>query len=138
MRFSKDREREDPELNFIPLIDVLLVIIIFLAVSTTFEKFNEMKINLPVADIEAPAPKDSPVNVVISAKGEYSVNAEPFSKMTVELLVNKLAEITASYTEKVPVIISADAATTHQSVINVMEAARKSGLTKITFATIPR
>jgi biopolymer transport protein ExbD len=114
------------------------VIIIFLAVSTTFEKFNEMKINLPVADIEAPAPKDSPVNVVISAKGEYSVNAEPFSKMTVELLVNKLAEITASYTEKVPVIISADAATTHQSVINVMEAARKSGLTKITFATIPR
>lgn len=138
MRFSKDREREDPELNFIPLIDVLLVIIIFLAVSTTFEKFNEMKINLPVADIEAPAPKDLPVNVVISAKGEYSVNAEPFSKMTVELLVNKLAEITASYTEKVPVIISADAATTHQSVINVMEAARKSGLTKITFATIPR
>jgi len=138
MRFSKDREREDPELNFIPLIDVLLVIIIFLAVSTTFEKFNEMKINLPVADIEAPAPKDSPVNVVISAKGEYSVNAEPFSKMTVELLVNKLAEITASYTEKVPVIISADAASTHQSVINVMEAARKSGLTKITFATIPR
>ena len=69
MKFSKNREREDPELNFIPLIDVLLVIIIFLAVSTTFDKFNEMKINLPVADIEAPAPKDAPVNVVISSEG---------------------------------------------------------------------
>jgi biopolymer transport protein ExbD len=138
MKFSKNREREDPELNFIPLIDVLLVIIIFLAVSTTFDKFNEMKINLPVADIEAPAPKDAPVNVVISSEGQYSVNEEPFSKMTVELLVNKLSEVTAAYTEKVPVIISADAETTHQSVINVMEAARKSGLTKITFATIPK
>jgi biopolymer transport protein ExbD len=53
-------------------------------------------------------------------------------------LVNKLSEVTAAYTEKVPVIISADAETTHQSVINVMEAARKSGLTKITFATIPK
>ncbi len=135
MNFQKKKRADEPELNFIPLIDVLLVIIIFLVISTTFTKFSELKINLPVAEANPQENKDIPINVIIAKDGRYTINDEIIAITSVEGIQEKLMQISKNNKDKVPVIINADAETTHQSVINVMEASRKAGFTKITFAT---
>ena len=135
MNFRKRLQKDQPEINFIPLIDVLLVIIIFLVVSTTFSKFSELKINLPVAEANPVEGKNIPINVTITEDGEYTINENILSDITIEAIQDKLMEISKKNQDKMPVIISADAKTNHQSVINVMEASRRAGLTKITFST---
>ena len=135
MNFRKKLQKDQPEINFIPLIDVLLVIIIFLVVSTTFSKFSELKINLPVAEANPVEGKNIPINVTITEDGEYTINENILSDITIEAIQDKLMEISKKNQDKMPVIISADAKTNHQSVINVMEASRRAGLTKITFST---
>jgi len=135
MNFRKKLQKDQPEINFIPLIDVLLVIIIFLVVSTTFSKFSELKINLPVAEANPVERKNVPINVTITEDGEYTINENILSDISIEAIQDKLMEISKKNQDKMPVIISADAKTNHQSVINVMEASRRAGLTKITFST---
>jgi len=135
MNFRKKLQKDHPELNFIPLIDVLLVIIIFLVVSTTFSKFSELKINLPVAEANPVESKNLPINISITEDGKYAINDDVLSEVTIEAIQDKLMEISKKNQDKMPVIISADAKTNHQSVINVMEASRRAGLTKITFST---
>jgi biopolymer transport protein ExbD len=135
MNFRKRLQKDQPEINFIPLIDVLLVIIIFLVVSTTFSKFSELKINLPVAEANPVERKNVPINVTITEDGEYTINENILSDISIEAIQDKLMEISKKNQDKMPVIISADAKTNHQSVINVMEASRRAGLTKITFST---
>jgi biopolymer transport protein ExbD len=134
MAFKIKSRLEDPEINFIPLIDVLLVIIIFLVVSTTFSKFSELKINLPVAEANPIKDKLLPINVSISKDGIYAINEEVLGGDTVDSLRERLSQV-AGDSKELPVIISADALTPHQSVVNVMEASRQLGLTKITFST---
>ncbi len=134
MNFRRKSSLEDPEINFIPLIDVLLVIIIFLVVSTTFSKFSELKINLPVAEANKSKGKDVSINVIITKDGQYSINERLINSASVESLVVELK--TESKGQKdIPVIINADALTTHQSVVDVMEASRLVGLNRITFST---
>ena len=134
MNFRRKSSLEDPEINFIPLIDVLLVIIIFLVVSTTFSKFSELKINLPVAEANKSKGKDVSINVIITKDGQYSINERLINSASVESLVIELK--TESKGQKdIPVIINADALTTHQSVVDVMEASRLVGLNRITFST---
>jgi biopolymer transport protein ExbD len=134
VNFRRKSSLEDPEINFIPLIDVLLVIIIFLVVSTTFSKFSELKINLPVAEANKSKGKDVSINVIITKDGQYSINERLVNSASVESLVVELK--TESKGQKdIPVIINADALTTHQSVVDVMEASRLVGLNRITFST---
>jgi|TARA_B110000444_G_C18808382_1_gene581227 biopolymer transport protein ExbD len=134
VNFRRKSSLEDPEINFIPLIDVLLVIIIFLVVSTTFSKFSELKINLPVAEANKSKGKDVSINVIITKDGQYSINERLINSASVESLVVELK--TESKGQKdIPVIINADALTTHQSVVDVMEASRLVGLNRITFST---
>ncbi len=134
MNFRRKSSLEDPEINFIPLIDVLLVIIIFLVVSTTFSKFSELKINLPVAEANKSKGKDVSINVIITKDGQYSINERLINSASVESLIVELK--TESKGQKdIPVIINADALTTHQSVVDVMEASRLVGLNRITFST---
>jgi len=134
MNFRKKSKQDDLEINFIPLIDVLLVIIIFLVVSTTFSKFSELKINLPTAEANQVDKKVEKINISISANGDYAINESPLSTSEIASIVNNLRD--AANTIKDPVIIiNADSDSPHQSVINVMEAARIAGLTKITFST---
>ena len=134
MNFRKKSKQDDLEINFIPLIDVLLVIIIFLVVSTTFSKFSELKINLPTAEANQVDKKVEKINISISANGEYAINESPLSTSEIASIVTNLRN--AANTIKDPVIIiNADSDSPHQSVINVMEAARIAGLTKITFLT---
>ena len=124
------------EINFIPLIDVLLVIIIFLVVSTTFSKFSELKINLPTAEA-IPQDKDlDKVDIVITSENQYFINDVQIKDNTIASILEELKNLKSKFNNDLPtVIINADAMSNHQSVINVMEAARLSGLNKVTFAT---
>ena len=134
MNFQKGKKNDDLEINFIPLIDVLLVIIIFLVVSTTFARFSQLKINLPTAEANIVDNNSEHINVTISKDGQYAINERPINAKTVAELTIKLREISASKIDS-PLVINADALASHQSVINVMEASRRAGLTKITFST---
>jgi biopolymer transport protein ExbD len=125
---------DDIELNFIPLIDVLLVVIIFLMVTTTFAKLSEVKINLPIAEKNQVNEETAPIRVEITEDGHYFINNEPLVSTEIESIANVLREL-AQDKQDTQVIISADANARHQSIINLMEAARKAMLSKIAFAT---
>ena len=133
MRFGKAHP-DEPEINLIPFIDVLLVILIFLMLSTTYSKFTELQITLPVADSEKLRDRPREIIVVVSADGRYVVNRKVVDGRSVELLTIELMSA-AQGNQEVVVIVSADAMTAHQSVINVMDAARRAGLPRLTFAT---
>jgi biopolymer transport protein ExbD len=126
--------REDPEINFIPLIDVLLVILIFLMVTTTYQRYAELQITLPEADADAAKDRPREINVGIDAQGRYVIDKTVFTWTNAGALADELRR--AAGTAKDPVIIiSADASATHQAVVHVMEAARAAGYVHITFAT---
>ena len=128
------RTREDPEINFIPLIDVLLVILIFLMVTTTYQRFAELQITLPEADADPSKERPREVNVGIDAQGRYVIDKTVFTWTNAAALADELRRSAGQAKDPV-IIISADASATHQSVVNVMEAARMAGLVHITFAT---
>jgi len=130
----RPRDREAPEINLIPFIDVLLVVLIFLMLSTTFSRFAELQLTLPVADAEAPRDRAKEVLIGISSDGAYTVNKAAVSGRNVEALTRALTEGTATGPDTV-LLISADASARHQAVVTVMEAARRAGLVRITFAT---
>jgi biopolymer transport protein ExbD len=130
----RPRTKDEPEINLIPFIDVLLVVLIFLMLSTTYSKFTEMQLKLPVADTENQRDYPKEMIVAISADGNYSVNRAPVGGRAIENVSKAMAEGAKAGNETV-VVISADASARHQSVITVMEAARRVGLTQITFAT---
>jgi biopolymer transport protein ExbD len=130
----RPRAKEEPEINLIPFIDVLLVVLIFLMLTTTYSRFTEMQLRLPVADADAQRDYPKEVIVAVSNDGRYMVNKQPVTGRTPDALAGALSEAAKAGKESV-VIISADAMATHQSVITVMEAARRIGLHQITFAT---
>ena len=132
----RPRAKEEPEINLIPFIDVLLVILIFLMLSTTYSKFTELQLRLPVADADAQRDYPKEVIVAVSAEGRYSVNRVPVEGRSVEAMARALVDA-AKHGKDSVIIISADATAAHQSVITVMEAARRSGMNQITFATQP-
>ena len=132
MKFSR-RRPDEPEINLIPFIDVLLVILIFLMLSTSFSRFTELQINLPAADAERLRERPNEVIVAIASDGRYVVNKKAVDGRSVELLTAELAAAAANKPDTV-VIISADAMAAHQSVINVLDAARRAGLARLTFA----
>lgn len=133
MNFRK-RRPEEPEINLIPFIDVLLVVLIFLMLSTTYSKFTELQVTLPVADAERPRDRPKEIIVSVSADGRYAVNRKAVEGRSIDLLTAELGAAAGGSTDMV-VIVSADAAAAHQSVINVMDAARRANLPRLTFAT---
>jgi biopolymer transport protein ExbD len=134
MNFRRGRSSDVPEINLIPLIDVLLVIIIFLMLTTTYSKFTQLQLTLPVADAEQMRDRPKEVIVSVAADGRYAVNKAALDGRSVEVVAAALRTAASAGPESI-VIISADATAPHQSVITVMEAARRAGLTQITFAT---
>jgi biopolymer transport protein ExbD len=133
MNFRKAKP-EDPEINLIPFIDVLLVVLIFLMLSTTYSKFTELQITLPVANADKSRDRPHEIIVSVAADGRYAVNAKPVEGRSVEILAAELSAAAAGSPDMV-VIVSADATVAHQSVINVMDAARRANLPHLTFAT---
>jgi biopolymer transport protein ExbD len=134
MNFQRGREREHLEINLVPMIDVMLVILIFLMITTTYSKYTELQINLPAADAEKQLERANEVAVLVNAQGQYVVNQAPVAYVSVEQLAGELKRAAGAAREPV-VVVSADASATHQSVVRVMEAARIAGLQHITFTT---
>jgi biopolymer transport protein ExbD len=134
MRFRPRAYREEPEINFIPLIDVLLVILIFLMVTTTYSRFAELQINLPTADAEKANDRPDQIDVAVDAQGRYAVNRNPVGFSNPTAFSSELRRAAGDMKDPV-VVINADANAPHQSVINIMESARIAGYGKITFTT---
>jgi biopolymer transport protein ExbD len=121
----------EPEINLVPFIDVLLVVLIFLMLTTTWSRLTEIQLNLPVADASASSTKPRQIVLSITAQGQYAINKSPLGTSSVGALVAVLTPLAKPDTL---LVISADAAASHQSVVHAMEAARRSGLSKISFA----
>ena len=133
MNFQRGKRHEDLEMNLVPLIDVLLVIIIFLVVSATFSRTSELQINLPTAEANAPQEKPLTIEVGVDAGGSYVINGKSLADRSVAAIGSAL-QAAVNGGKEPTIIINADANTTHQSVINVMDAARRAGLSRLTFA----
>lgn len=139
MNFRRPR-RDEPDINLIPFIDVLLVVLIFLMLSTTYARFTELQVSLPVAQAEQMRERPAEVLVSVAADGRYAINGEPVPGHSVEGLSGAMSAAAAALAASAPtqgpvVIVSADATAAHQSVINVLDAARRAGLARVTFAT---
>jgi biopolymer transport protein ExbD len=134
MNFQRGREKEHLEINLVPMIDVMLVILIFLMITTTDSRYTELQINLPAADAEKQLERASGVAVLVNAQGQYVVNRTPVAFLSIEQLAGVLTRARGGRAGRV-VVVSADPTATHQWVVRVMEAARAAGLQQITFTT---
>jgi biopolymer transport protein ExbD len=132
VNFQRGKEKEPLEINLVPMIDVMLVILIFLMITTTYSKYTELQINLPTAEAEKQNERPNQITILVNAQGQYLINRAAVPFRSVEQLAEELRRAGASLKEPV-VVISADAAATHQAVVRVMEAARLAGLSQITF-----
>ncbi|MDR3351595.1 MAG: biopolymer transporter ExbD [Zoogloeaceae bacterium] len=138
MNFHRGRGREEPEINLIPLIDVLLVVIIFLMLTTTYSRFSGLEINLPAADSSEENPREAnEIEVVVTASGQIIVNKESLQGNDTRFIREALTQAAAGRSDPV-IIISADAKAAHQSVVDVMQAAQLAGYPRISFTTEAR
>jgi biopolymer transport protein ExbD len=116
------------------MIDVLLVILIFLMITTTYSKFAGLEINLPTADTQSAPEQPSQIDVVVTAQGDVLINKTPLGSRDVDAIADGLKRAAGSGPKEPVVVINADAKTAHQSVVDVMQAAQHAGLTHISFA----
>jgi biopolymer transport protein ExbD len=134
MNFQRGRGHDEPEINLIPLIDVLLVIIIFLMLTTTYAKFSGLEINLPTADASKQVEQPNEVNVAVTQSGQVLVNKAPLTATDVRSISEALRRAAGEAKDPV-IVINADAKATHQSVVDIMQAAQTAGYPHISFAT---
>ena len=134
MNFRRGSAREEPEINLVPMIDVLLVIIIFLMLTTTYAKFSGIEINLPTADSSKQAEQPNEVNVAVTAGGQVLVNKAPLAAADVRSISEALRRAAGERKDPL-IVINADAKATHQSVVDIMQAAQAAGYPHISFAT---
>lgn len=135
MNFRRGSRSEEPEINLIPLIDVVLVIIIFLMLTTTFSKVSGLEINLPSAESEGVESVANEIIVAVTASGEVLVNRQPVAERSVDALAIALGKAVPEGGREPVIVINADAKAAHQSVIDVMQAAQRAGYSHVTFAT---
>jgi biopolymer transport protein ExbD len=134
MNFRGSSSREEPEINLIPLIDVLLVILIFLMVTTTYSRYSELQINLPTAEASKPEDRPNQINVVVGSDGKYAINQTAVAFQSATGFSDELKRAAGGAPDPV-IIINADAVSNWQSVVNVMQAAHLAGYNRITFTT---
>lgn len=134
MNFRRGSAREEPEINLVPMIDVLLVIIIFLMLTTTYSKFSGLEINLPTAEAGKQAEQPNEIDVAVTASGQVLINKSPLANSNVPAISDALRRAAGSRNDPV-IVINADAKATHQSVVDVMQAAQSAGYPHISFAT---
>jgi biopolymer transport protein ExbD len=132
--FQRGKEKEHLEINLVPLIDVMMVILIFLMITTTYSKYTELQITLPTAEAEKQLERPNEIPILVNAQGQYVINRTPVVFRSIEQLAEELKRAGGTLKDPI-VVISADAAATHQSVVRIMEAARLAGLSQITFTT---
>ena len=132
MNFKKNRSTPEPEINLIAFIDVLLVVVIFLMLNTSWSRLTEINLTLPTADAQKLSERPKQIILSVTAQGQYIINKSPVGGTTVSSLTTLITPLASKATT---LVISADALASHQAVVNAMEAARQSGLSQITFAT---
>ncbi|MCB1858302.1 MAG: biopolymer transporter ExbD [Gammaproteobacteria bacterium] len=134
MNFRTNR-KEQIEPNLTPLIDVVFLLLIFFMVSTTFDKDTRIRVQLPEAATqdEATKPEEQRLTIVVDAEGRYYVNQQEVIN-TESATLRRAIEIAADGRRDIPLIITADANTTHQSVVRVMDVASQLGFSQMTFA----
>jgi len=132
MRIRPRHSDSAPEVNLIPLIDVLLVIIIFLAISTTFAVDRGIEVNLPQANVQAELPAS--LELSVTSSGLYAIGGQLLDENTPQALVVELGKHAMEKGSELVLVIRADANASHQSVITAMQAARQAGISKISFA----
>ena len=126
---------KDPvDINLTPLIDVVFLLLIFFMVSTTFDRDSELSIELPAASAEARDQRPDAIEVAIDAQGRFYVNGRQLLN-TQSSTVRQALKSAAGDKQSPPIIISADAKTPHQAVVQIMDAARELGFVRLTFAT---
>ena len=130
---GRSANREDPEMNMVPMIDVMMVIIIFLMLTTTYSKFAELQINLPRADAEKQQERSNEIVVAVTAQGQYQINRRALSFTSMAVLVEEMRRAGEGMKEPV-VLINADNNATHQAVVRLMDAARQAGYGQVAFA----
>lgn len=138
MNFRKGKAHESPEINLIPFIDVLLVILIFLMVTTTYSKYSELQINLPTANAGSVSEREQELVVTVDASGKIALNKKAVRYESPAQLASEMRKqvVVQDNGNELVVVVSADSATQHQNIINVLEAARLAGLERLTFATV--
>jgi biopolymer transport protein ExbD len=129
------RRREDPELNLTSLIDVVLLLVIFFMVSTTFVEEGRLRVELPSASNEPVTAVQDPVVITVTAQGSYRVNDRALVNNARETLAAALTKV-AGGRGSVPLTIRADARATHQSVVTAMDVAARLGFTQVNIATV--
>jgi len=139
MNFRKHQPDDEIDINLIPLIDVLLVILIFLAATTSFNRYQQLKLTLPQAAAEAQ--QADALHIAVSHDGLYAVQGQLLPGATTEDIAGALRKLAAaqpgedrSPSEQV-LVIDADAQAAHAAVVRVMEAARLAGIERVHFAT---
>lgn len=134
MKFQRKYFREEPEINLIPMIDVLLVIIIFLMLTTTYSKFSGLEINLPTAEASKQNEQPNEIDVAVTASGQVLIDKSPLAATDVQAIAEALRRAAGDRQDPL-IVINADAKATHQSVIDIMQAAQNAGYPHISFAT---
>lgn len=132
MNFRRAHTNDEPEINLVPLIDVLLVILIFLAATTSFTRFSQIKVRLPQASADAPQPQA--MNLAISQTGVYALDGQYVQGASVADLTRALRAEAARRSQGT-LVIDADAQSTHEAVVRAMLAARQAGIERVDFAT---
>jgi biopolymer transport protein ExbD len=132
---QRESSENAPEINLIPFIDVLLVILIFLMISTTFTKYQELSITLPTADGATAKSKPRDIYVAISSDGRVAIDGKRVMREQMSQVLEKAASQSGSTNNGPSIIIAADGKAPHQAVMLVMEAARNSNLANVVFAT---
>jgi biopolymer transport protein ExbD len=135
MKFRRAHQRDEPDINLIPLIDVLLVILIFLAASTAFTKVSALQVVLPTAQQTTAVDRSQDIVVSVAADGRYAVDGKLQAAGGSPAQLAEALKQAAAGREAPAVVVNADAAASHQSVIQVMEAARLAQIGRLNFAT---
>src|SRR5258708_35404154 len=125
MDFQRGKEKEPLEINLVPLIDVMMVILIFLMITTTYSKYTELQITLPTADAEKQLERSNEIPILVNAQGQYVINRTPVAYRSVEQLADELRRAAGTLTDPI-VVISAAAPATHHSLVRVLAPARRA------------
>ncbi|MET0717750.1 MAG: biopolymer transporter ExbD [Pseudoxanthomonas sp.] len=136
MRIRDDRAHDEPEINLIPLIDVILVLIIFFVITTTFDARSTLQLQLPNAKGEPTADQTKSLSVLINAEGRYFVGDQEVLRTDIDALKQALGAAGGSDRSR-PVLLRADARTPHQAVVTALDALGQLGFNKISIATAP-
>ena len=136
MQIRSRRDDSEPEINLVPLIDVILVLIIFFVVTTTFDLNSALKLELPQASAEQSEAPDHLLSVLVNAEGRYFIDEHEALRTDVESLKRTIVEVAGDDRQR-PVLLRADARTPHQAVVTAMDALGQLGFRQISIATAP-